>query len=202
MNKFKEGFIKRAREYGVSKPQAENLYKISGLQEWLAEQTGKGIGSMDTFMNNGTGSHAFGQLGQKYDMSGLETLLAPGGAVAGAGIGALGGGTIGALNGKKDEHGETHRVRNALLGVLGGGLGGAALGAGTGYAAGNAVNEHPSNAILGLLKSQDSGNVERLKSINPNILGQFFNTEQGDLVNKAEKSLGPNWKDLVGNPNK
>ena len=42
-------------------------------------------------------------------------------ALLSTGIGALGGGALGALIPSTDEHGETHRLRNALIGATGGG---------------------------------------------------------------------------------
>ena len=94
---FKLGFVKRAMEYGLPESQAIRLVKQA----------------VDFDLNNILESAK----------SGWDNLNpAAKGALVGGGLGLAGG----ALNSGEDEHGETHRLRNALLG----GAGGAAVGAG------------------------------------------------------------------------
>ena len=94
---FKLGFVKRAMEYGLPESQAIRLVKQA----------------VDFDLNNAL----------EAAKSGWNNLNpAAKGALVGGGLGLAGG----ALNSGEDEHGETHRLRNALLG----GVGGAAVGAG------------------------------------------------------------------------
>jgi hypothetical protein len=120
-NALKKGFMKQAQDFGLTEKQALAVFEkhanISDVSAWL----GRNINELTP---NGIGiDHASATLGLP---------------IAGAGIGGIAGGSIGgiagALNGTKDEKGETHRIKNALKGLLIGGT----LGAGTGGLAGAA----------------------------------------------------------------
>ena len=136
-NPYTQGFVKRAQEYGLTANQAFELGKQAGLEQLLnkgKEHFGKGFESLkgmiagipasfpgddQTEYANITRNLGLGEaLGMGWD----NLNPAAKGALVGGGLGLAGG----ALNSGEDEYGETHRLRNALLG----GAGGAAVGAG------------------------------------------------------------------------
>lgn len=112
MNKelIKQGFVKRASNYGIDPTKAG----------WLFKQADAGLAGS---LGNAAGDYFGGA-----------------GVTNGVGIGGLVGGAIGGINGlmndTPDENGETHRMWNGLKG-LGTGAGiGAGVGGAAGYAAG------------------------------------------------------------------
>jgi hypothetical protein len=139
---FKQGFMKRAEQYQVHAQVAEQLFKLATIPQDVSEFTGKMMGK---FVSPSSQTPSGAPLGMgAYDPAAGETVPP----IAGLGIGALGGGLLGAMNGKKDEKGQTHRLRNALLGALMGGGAGGLLGTG----AGMSVNAHPGRYQLGMAK--------------------------------------------------
>jgi len=116
MNKdlIKQGFIKRAKDYGIESDVALWIFKQADLSTALS-------------MANQTGAYTGGAS-----------------AINGAGLGGLAGAAIGGVSGlmndTPDENGETHRLWNGVKGLgIGAGVG-AGLGAAGGYAAGVAPN--------------------------------------------------------------
>jgi hypothetical protein len=138
-NALKKGFMKQAQDFGLTEKQAFAVFEkhAEGLSEWVARNLGVASGSV----NGGPSSHF--PIDQQSATGALPFI---GGAVGGIGGGLLGAGA-GALNGSKDEKGETHRFRNALLGGLAGGTLGGGAGAGLGALAGNAVNPEVYNMV-------------------------------------------------------
>jgi hypothetical protein len=150
-NPYALGFIKRAQEYGLNQYQAVELAKqalsIDDLAGYgnqaldkIKEYGGK---AQDAFRNSALNdqllkakdyvqSHSMGDMVNDFRNSPLNDKLLQArhfiegnrdaqGALAGAALGGLGG----AMTGGEDEEGETHRLRNALLGMTGGALAGA-----------------------------------------------------------------------------
>lgn len=132
---YRNGFVKQAQAYGLSERTAVELFNekhanvVSDLSAWLGEK-------VQDFSPPAAGSPYI-------PPEGAAAMLPIGGAalggLGGAGIGALAGG----LNGKKDEKGQTHRIRNAILGGLGGGVLGAGAGGATGALGSAAVMYDP-----------------------------------------------------------
>jgi len=153
-NSYALGFVKRAQEYGLSEHQAIQLAKQANLGEILEtvkEYGGKGLNKLKG-MIAGYPTPFSGDVGPEQAETASQLLASQGlpelkdlafgkalgmgwdrldptakGALIGGGVGLAGG----ALIPSEDEYGETHRLRNALLG----GVGGAAVGGGAVYGA-------------------------------------------------------------------
>ncbi len=141
-DKFKEGFIKRAKQFGISEKQANHVFlKTEGMIKQtptvehknfkpMFKKASNGVTDIIDSFRNGTNDIA-NHLNPNYDHNLKEST-----ALGGFGGLALGGG-LGALTGladdRKDEHGETHRLSSMInRGLIGGAIGFGA-GAGSGY---------------------------------------------------------------------
>jgi len=150
-NAYVLGFVKRAQEYGLNEQQAIELAKQANVLESLKglggqaldKMTGYGNQLADSFRNSELNKklleykdaftksdlnskyllparHSLEEQWAKLDPATKATILAAGG---GAAVGGLGGAMIPSQD---EETGETHRLRNALIGSLAGaGVGGA-----------------------------------------------------------------------------
>lgn len=165
---FKEGFIKKAQEYGFNIKQAEYLFsKKANMGGDVASWAGRTAADLLP-------------PGMAMDSSTAAVASPFVGGVAGAGLGGLLGGGLGALNGKKDEKGETHRFRNALVGALtGGGLGGLAGGA-AGLGVGGAVASHPTAYMSGHIPGVIGNSLE--EAARPAIEGARGAVETGKTL--------------------
>lgn len=143
------GFVKRAQQYGLSKSEADELFKqadVAGLIDSLKNN----IGSLK---NNNLASQATKSLNDfsRYISSPMLEKSVTGGGIGGglgAGLGAGLGGGFGAGIGALSSSDPEKRKRNMIMGgLLGGGVGAVGGGAvGGGYGAG-----------IGNLLGQDSG---------------------------------------------
>lgn len=146
-NNIKQGFINRAVQYGFSKVAADDMF--AGLLESLK---GAGNSAMDFAKAN---PHAVG---------------AGGGALAGAGLGALTGG--------KD-----HKLRNALLG--------AGLGGGAGLAAGDYFNPGTGGSHIKQMAGITQPYSPNFNAELDNQEKMSTNPDQGKILNRLAKFLGP-----------
>jgi hypothetical protein len=119
----KQGFIKRAQEFGATIYEAEEIYKKALDDQSL--------------------NHLIEQFKHRYGPIAAGTGGAVLGGTAGLGVGGVLGGLSGLADGTQDEKGKTHRIANMFHHAgVGAGLGGSIGAIGGGLASANIANQY------------------------------------------------------------
>ena len=146
------GFVKRAQQYGLSRVEADELFKQADLSGEIARLSGKAMSNIlppEYAIDPGIGA----------------TGVFAGATGAGAGLGGLTGGAMGFLGAQPNEKGNRHRVLKGIGGALGGGALGGLGGAGVGAVGAGSVLANPATYQVGAGKEIVADKWDQIKGL-------------------------------------